>query len=144
MKNIVQVAIEAGSFKTLVAAVQAAGLVDALQGAGPFTVFAPSDAAFAKLPAGALNGLLADKERLSEVLTYHVLAGRVMAADVIKAGSVNPVTVNGQKLDIVVRDGNVHVNGAMVVTADIVASNGVIHIIDAVVMPAAASVPAGH
>jgi uncharacterized surface protein with fasciclin (FAS1) repeats len=144
MKNIVEVAVEAGSFNTLVAAVKAAGLAETLQGAGPFTVFAPTDAAFAKLPAGALDGLLADKAQLAAVLTYHVLAGRVMSSDVVKAGGAQPVTVNGQKLDIVVRGGKVYVNGAQVVTADIQASNGVIHVIDSVVLPKAAPVPAAR
>ena len=135
MKNLVEVAIEAGSFKTLVAAVQAAGLVETLESAGPFTVFAPSDAAFAKLPEGTISALLADPEKLTAILTFHVLAGKVMAGDVIKANGAQPTTVNGEKLDIVVRDGKVSVNGAQVTTADIVASNGVIHVIDTVLLP---------
>lgn len=143
-QNIVQVAVAAGKFNTLVAAVKAAGLAETLQGPGPFTVFAPSDAAFAKLPAGTVEALLADKATLASILTYHVLSGAVMAGDVIKAGAVKPATVNGQKLDIVVRAGKVYVNGAQVVTADIRASNGVIHVIDAVLMPKAAPLSMGN
>lgn len=136
-KNIVQVAVEAGGFSTLVAAVKAANLVETLSGTGPFTVFAPSDAAFAKLPAGTVEALLQDKEKLSKVLTLHVLTGKVDAATVIKANGAKPATVNGQPLDITVRGGKVYVNGAQVTTADIQASNGVIHVIDAVLMPKA-------
>ena len=135
MKNIVQVAIDAGNFKTLATALQAAGLVDALQGPGPFTVFAPTDAAFAKLPAGTLDQLLADKEKLASILTYHVVSGRVMAADVLNAKGAKPATLNGQTLDITVRGDKVYVNGAQVITADLVASNGVIHVIDRVLIP---------
>ena len=134
-KNIVETAVAAGSFNTLVAAVKAAGLVETLSGPGPFTVFAPSDAAFAKLPAGTVQALLADQAKLTSILTYHVVPGKVMAADVIAMKSGNPKTVNGQTVAIVVRDGKVFVNGAQVVTTDIVASNGVIHVIDAVIMP---------
>ena len=141
-KNVVQVATEAGSFKTLVAAVKAAGLAETLQGEGPFTVFAPSDAAFAKLPAGTVEALLADKAKLASILTYHVVPGKVMAADVIGAGSAKPATVNGQPLDVQVRGGKVYVNGAQVTAADVGASNGVIHVIDTVLMPPAA--PAGR
>ncbi len=144
MKNIVQVASEAGSFNTLVAAVKAAGLVETLSGTGPFTVFAPTDAAFAKLPAGTVEALLADKAKLTGILTYHVLAGKVMAGDIVKANGATPETVNGQKLDAVVRGANVYVNGAKVVTADIAASNGVIHVIDTVLLPSAAPVGAGR
>lgn len=136
-KTIVDVAVEAGTFKTLVAALTAADLVPALQGAGPFTVFAPSDAAFAKLPAGTVDALLKDKTKLAALLKYHVISGNVMAADVIKAGAVKPTTLNGAPLDIKVTGGKVYVNGAMVTTADIKASNGVIHVIDTVVMPPA-------
>ena len=143
MNNIVQVAVEAGSFNTLVAAVKAAGLAETLQGPGPFTVFAPTDDAFAKLPAGTVEGLLADKEKLTAILTYHVVSGKVMAGDIVKAHGAQPHTVNGLPLDIVVRDGKVFVNGAQVVTADIAASNGVIHVIDSVLLPAAAPVAAG-
>lgn len=134
-KNIVQTAVDAGSFTTLVAAVQAAGLAETLSGPGPFTVFAPSDAAFAKLPAGTVDALLKDKAKLASILTYHVVPGKVMAADVIKMKSGKPKTVNGQTINIVVRDGKVFVDGAQVVTTDIVATNGVIHVIDAVVLP---------
>ena len=141
MKNIVQVATEAGSFNTLVTAVKAAGLAETLQGPGPFTVFAPTDAAFAKLPAGTIEALLADKQKLASILTFHVLSGKVVAGDIVKTNGATPTTVNGQPLDIVVKDGKVFVNGAQVVTADIQASNGVIHVIDSVLLPAAA--PAG-
>lgn len=135
MKDIVAVAAGSGQFNTLVAAVKAAGLVETLQGAGPFTVFAPTDAAFAKLPKGAVEALLKDKEKLAAVLTYHVLAGKVMAADVIAMGDASPATVNGAPVRIVVRDGSVYVDNAKVVVADIEASNGVIHVIDTVIMP---------
>ena len=143
-KNIVEVAVGAGTFKTLVAAVQAAGLAETLQGPGPFTVFAPTDAAFAKLPAGTVEALLADKAKLASILTYHVVAGKVMAADIVKAKGATPKTVNGQSVKIVVRDGKVFVNGAQVVTADVAASNGVIHIIDTVLLPPAAPKAVGH
>ncbi|MDX2206513.1 MAG: fasciclin domain-containing protein [Gemmatimonadales bacterium] len=133
--TIVDVAVAAGTFKTLVAALQAADLVTALQGEGPFTVFAPSDAAFAKLPAGTVEALLKDPKALGAILTYHVIPGKVEAADVIKAGAVKPATLNGAALDIQVKDGKVYVNGATVTAADVTASNGVIHVIDAVVMP---------
>ena len=138
-KNIVQVATEAGSFNTLIAAVQAAGLAETLAGPGPFTVFAPNDAAFAKLPAGALDALLADKEELASLLTYHVVSGRVYAADLVKSKGGSPATVNGQTLDLVVDNGTVMANNANVITADVSASNGVIHIIDAVLQPTAAA-----
>jgi len=133
--DIVAVATQAGSFGTLLAAVQAAGLVDVLKGAGPFTVFAPTDAAFAKLPAGTVEALLADPEKLAEILTYHVVSGRVMAADVVAAGRASPTTVQGDALTIHVMGGMVHVDGGMVVTADVMASNGVIHVIDTVLLP---------
>lgn len=136
-KNIAEVAIEAGNFTTLVAALQAADLVTTLQGPGPFTVFAPTDAAFAKLPAGTVETLLADKAALSAILTYHVVAGSVTAGQVIAANGAKPATVNGQTVDVVVRDGKVYVNGAQVTTADIRASNGVIHVIDTVLLPPA-------
>ncbi|MEJ7810709.1 MAG: fasciclin domain-containing protein [Gemmatimonadaceae bacterium] len=134
-KDIVAVASEAGSFKTLVAAVKAAGLVETLQGEGPFTVFAPTDAAFAKLPKGTVEALLADKAKLAAILTYHVVPGKLMAADVIKMGGGTPATVNGQPLTVKVTDGKVYVNDATVTKADIAASNGVIHAIDTVVIP---------
>jgi len=133
-KDIVAVAASAGSFNTLVAAVKAAGLVETLQGKGPFTVFAPTDAAFAKLPAGTVQMLLKpeNKDKLVAILTYHVVAGKVMAADV-KSGMVK--AVNGKELTLVVANGAVTVDGAKVVTADVAASNGVIHVIDTVVLP---------
>lgn len=136
-KDIVAVASGAGQFNTLVAAVKAAGLVETLQGPGPFTVFAPTDAAFAKLPAGTIEALLADKTKLASILTYHVVPGKVMAADIVKMGGANPATVNGAPVSITIRDGQVYVDGARVATADVQASNGVIHVIDAVIMPAA-------
>jgi len=133
--DIVEVASAAGSFATLLAAVEAAGLVEVLQGEGPFTVFAPTDAAFAKLPAGTVEALLADKAALTAVLTYHVVPGRVMAADIVSAGGARPVTVQGESLSIAIEGGSVTVDGAKVVTADVAASNGVIHVIDTVVLP---------
>jgi uncharacterized surface protein with fasciclin (FAS1) repeats len=141
-KDLVEVAVEAGSFTTLVRAVEAAGLVEVLRGEGPFTVFAPTDEAFSKLPAGVLDGLLADPERLAAVLTYHVVPGRVTAGDVVRMGGASPETVQGQRLTIAVRDGTVHVDGATVVAADVMAANGVIHVIDTVVLPREAP-PAG-
>jgi uncharacterized surface protein with fasciclin (FAS1) repeats len=144
VKDIVTVAVEAGSFETLVAAVKAAGLVETLQGAGPFTVFAPTDAAFAKLPAGTVEALLKDPQRLAGILTYHVVPGRVSASDILAAGSATPTTVNGQPLTIRVENGEVRVEGATVVTPDVPASNGVIHVIDTVMLPRAAAAPAGR
>jgi uncharacterized surface protein with fasciclin (FAS1) repeats len=132
-KDIVDTAVAAGDFNTLVTAVKAAGLVETLKGEGPFTVFAPTDAAFAKVPTDTLNALLADKAALANVLTYHVVAGKVMAADVVKLSSAE--TVQGQAVSIEVKDGKVYVDGAQVVTTDIKASNGVIHVIDAVILP---------
>lgn len=131
-KTVVDTAIAAGQFKTLVTAIQAAELVDTLNGTGPFTVFAPTDEAFAKLPAGALDGLLKDKAKLKAVLTFHVVSGKVMAADVVKLKDAK--TVNGQMVTIATKDG-VKVNDATVVKTDIDASNGVIHVIDTVLMP---------
>ena len=136
-QTIVDVAVENGSFKTLVTALKTADLVGALQGTGPFTVFAPTDAAFAKLPAGTLDALLKDPKKLAAILTYHVVSGRVMAADVIKGNGAKPATLNGAALDITVTGGKVYVNGAQVTMADVAASNGVIHVIDAVVLPPA-------
>ena len=130
-KDIVDTAVSAGSFNTLVAAVKAAGLVDTLKGPGPFTVFAPTDAAFAKIPKADLDALLADKAKLTKVLTYHVVPGKVMAADV-KAGDVK--TVQGSAINVSTA-GGVKVNGANVVKTDIVSDNGVIHVIDAVILP---------
>ena len=129
--DIVDTAVAAGNFSTLVTAVKAAGLVETLKGAGPFTVFAPTDEAFAKVPKATLEGLLADKAALAKVLTYHVVSGKVMAADV-KAGHVK--TVQGNDLAMAT-EGGVTVNGAKVVAADVTASNGVIHAIDTVLMP---------
>ncbi len=135
--DIVDTAVAAGSFKTLVAAVQAAGLVDALKGPGPLTVFAPTDEAFARLPAGTLDNLLKpeNKEQLKGILLYHVLGARVMSADI--AGTVKPATLQGATLTVIAADGGVTVNGARVTAADIAASNGVIHVLDAVVLPPA-------
>ena len=132
MADIVETAIAAGSFKTLVTAIQAAGLVDTLKGTGPFTVFAPTDAAFAKLPAGTVEALLADKPKLTSILTYHVVAGRVMAADVMKLTSAP--TVQGQNVSIDTTDG-VRINESHVTLADVAADNGVIHVIDSVLLP---------
>jgi uncharacterized surface protein with fasciclin (FAS1) repeats len=129
--DIVDTAVAAGSFKTLATALQAAGLVDTLKGKGPFTVFAPTDEAFAKIPKADLDALLKDKAKLSAVLTYHVVPGKVMAKDV-KAGKVK--TVQGSELTIGTT-GGVTVDAAKVVKTDIVADNGVIHVIDTVVMP---------
>ncbi|MCZ8236733.1 MAG: fasciclin domain-containing protein [Inhella sp.] len=130
-KDIVDTAVAAGQFKTLATALQAAGLVDTLKGKGPFTVFAPTDAAFAKIPKAQLDALLADKAKLTAVLTYHVVPGKVMAKDV-KAGKVK--TVQGGELTLGTT-GGVTVDGAKVVQADIAADNGVIHVIDTVVLP---------
>lgn len=144
MNDIVAVAANAGQFNTLIAAVKAAGLVETLQGPGPFTVFAPTDAAFAKLPKGTIEALLKDKEKLTAILTYHVVSGKVMAADIIKAGGAEPATVNGAPVSVTIRDGKVYVDEAQVTAADIQASNGVIHVIDAVIMPAPAAAGAAH
>jgi uncharacterized surface protein with fasciclin (FAS1) repeats len=130
-RDIVDTAIAAGNFKTLAAALTAAGLVDTLKGTGPFTVFAPTDEAFAKIPKADLDALLADKAKLSAVLTYHVVAGKVMAKDV-KAGKVK--TVQGSELTLATM-GGVTVDNARVTATDIVADNGVIHVIDSVVLP---------
>jgi len=133
MADIVDTAVATGSFNTLVAAVQAAGLVNTLKGAGPFTVFAPTDAAFAKLPAGTVESLLADIPRLTSILTYHVVPGKIMAADAMKADSVK--TVQGGALTVG-HTGGVTINNAKVTQADVVADNGVIHVIDTVLLPA--------
>ena len=132
-KDIVDTAVAAGSFTTLAAALDAAGLIETLKGSGPFTVFAPTDAAFAKLPEGTVDGLLKDKAKLTAILTYHVVPGKVMAADVIKLDGAE--TVNGQSVAIRVVDGKVYVDNAIVTQTDIKASNGVIHVIDTVLMP---------
>jgi uncharacterized surface protein with fasciclin (FAS1) repeats len=130
-KDIVDTAVAAGNFKTLATALQAAGLIDTLKGKGPFTVFAPTDAAFAKIPKDQLDALLKDKAALTKVLTYHVVPGKVMAKDV-KAGKVK--TVQGGELTVATT-GGVTVDGAKVTATDIAADNGVIHVIDSVVMP---------
>jgi uncharacterized surface protein with fasciclin (FAS1) repeats len=136
-KNIVDTAVAAGQFKTLAAALTAAGLVDTLKGSGPFTVFAPTDAAFAALPAGTVDTLLKpeNKAKLAAILTYHVVAGKVMAADVVKLKEAK--TVNGAMVAVKVDGGNVMINNAKVTTGDIEASNGVIHVIDTVLLPPA-------
>ncbi|EGA68863.1 hypothetical protein VISI1226_11057 [Vibrio sinaloensis DSM 21326] len=133
--DIVDVAVENGSFNTLVAAVKAAGLVDTLKGKGPFTVFAPTDEAFAKLPDGTVEMLLKpeNKDKLVAILTYHVVAGKVMAADVVKLNSAT--TVQGQDVMIKTMGSKVMVDNATVVAADVKAKNGVIHVIDTVIMP---------
>ena len=131
--TIVEIAVAAGNFQTLVAAVQAAGLAETLSGPGPFTVFAPTDEAFAKLPEGTIEALLADTEKLGSILTYHVLPGKVMARDVVTL--TKAATANGQDVQIKVRDGKVLINDATVTVTDIEASNGVIHVIDTVIMP---------
>ena len=137
MADIVDTAIGAGNFKTLVTAVQAAGLVDTLKSPGPFTVFAPTDEAFAKLPMGTLDSLLKDTPKLKMILTYHVVSGRVMAADVVKLKTAKTVEGAEIKIDASRWHGhrNVKVNNADVITPDIMADNGVIHVIDKVLMP---------
>jgi uncharacterized surface protein with fasciclin (FAS1) repeats len=134
-QDIVDTAVAAGSFKTLAAALKAAGLVDTLKGKGPFTVFAPTDEAFAKLPAGTVEDLLKpeNKQKLTQILTYHVVPGKVMAADVVKMKTAK--TVNGKMVQIAVDGGTVRVDNATVIKTDIAASNGVIHVIDAVILP---------
>ena len=136
MHDIIDTAVAAGSFNTLAAAVTAAGLVDTLKSAGPFTVFAPTDEAFAKLPAGTVEALLADIPKLTAILTYHVVAGKVMAADVVGMNGQSAKTVNGATVAIST-DGGVKLNGSSnVVKTDIECTNGVIHVIDAVILPA--------
>lgn len=137
MADIVDTAVKAGSFNTLVAAVKAAGLVDTLKGAGPYTLFAPNDEAFAKLPAGTVDALLKDIPKLKKILTYHVVSGKVMAADVAKMKSAKTVEGSDVKIDA---SKGVKVNDATVSTADVAADNGVIHVIDTVLIPT--SVPA--
>lgn len=134
-KDLVDTAVAAGKFKTLAAALKAAGLVDTLKGEGPFTVFAPTDEAFGKLPAGTVEDLLKpeNKEKLTRILTYHVVPGKVMAADVVKLSTAK--TVEGSEVKIKVEDGKVMVDNAKVVKTDIQTSNGVIHVIDAVILP---------
>lgn len=132
-KDIVDTAVGAGQFKTLVKLVQEAGLVDALRGEGPFTVFAPTDEAFAKLPKAQVDALLKDKEALRQVLLYHVVSGKVMSKDVVKLRSAK--TLQGQNINIRVQGNTVRINDAKVVKADIECSNGVIHVIDKVILP---------
>lgn len=132
-KDIVDTAVAAGNFKTLATALQAAGLVETLKGKGPFTVFAPTDEAFAKLPAGTVEALLKDKEKLTKILLYHVVSGNVMAKDVVKLKTAK--TVQGSSVKINAKDGKVMVDNANVVKTDIAASNGVIHVIDSVILP---------
>jgi len=134
-KDIVDTAVAAGNFKTLAAALKAAGLIETLKGAGPFTVFAPTDAAFAKLPAGTVEDLLKpeNKDKLIAILTYHVVPAKAMAKDV--AGMTSVKTVNGKELKLKVDGGKVMINDAVVTTADIETSNGVIHVIDTVLLP---------
>jgi len=137
MHNIIDTAVAAGNFKTLAAALTAAGLVETLKGTGPFTVFAPPDEAFAKLPAGTVDALLKDVPKLKGILTYHVVSGKVMAADVMKMDGKSAKTVNGAELKISTQ-GGVKLNGNVPVTkTDIECSNGVIHCVDAVLMPPA-------
>ncbi|MBA3976443.1 MAG: Nex18 symbiotically induced protein [Candidatus Solibacter sp.] len=131
--DIVDTAVSAGQFKTLVTAVKAAGLVDTLKSAGPFTVFAPTDDAFAKLPAGTVESLLANPEKLKQVLLYHVVAGKVMAADVVRIKSAK--TVQGSSATVKVKGGSVMIDGANVIRTDILTANGVIHVIDSVILP---------
>lgn len=137
VKDIVDIAESDGRFKTLVAALKAAGLVDTLKGDGPFTVFAPTDDAFAKLPSGTLDELLKpeNKETLANILTYHVTPGKVLAADALKLDGKEVTMVNNDKVKIEVKDNSVYINGAKVIITDIMAKNGVIHVIDAVIMP---------
>ena len=134
-KDIVDTAVSAGQFKTLAAALKAAGLVETLKGKGPFTVFAPTDEAFAKLPKGTVEGLLKpeNKDKLTAILTYHVVAGKVMAKDVVKLSSAK--TVQGSEVSIKVSDGKVMVDKATVIAPDIVCGNGVVHVIDSVILP---------
>jgi uncharacterized surface protein with fasciclin (FAS1) repeats len=132
MPTIVDVAVQAGSFNTLVQAVQAAGLVETLSGEGPFTVFAPTDEAFAQIPQETLQAVLADKEKLTAILTYHVVPGKLMAADVVRSTQLQ--TVQGQSITVST-EGGVRVDNANVIQTDIEADNGVIHVIDQVIMP---------
>ncbi|GFE69481.1 fasciclin domain-containing protein [Chroococcus sp. FPU101] len=134
MANIIDTAVNAGSFNTLVAAIKAANLVDTLKGAGPFTVFAPTDEAFAKLPEGTVDALLKDIPKLTKILTYHVVSGKVLSGDVVKLKSAT--TVEGSDVKIDASNGSVKINDSKVVTPDVTADNGVIHIIDTVLLPA--------
>ncbi len=132
-KDIVDTAVEAGSFKTLAKALETAGLISTLKGDGPFTVFAPTDEAFAKLPAGTVEGLLKVKEKLKGILTYHVVSGKVLAKDVVSLKEAK--TVNGQSVKISAKDSVVKINDSQVTKTDIETSNGVIHVIDTVLLP---------
>jgi len=132
MPTILDIAVQAGSFKTLVQAVQAAGLVETLSGEGPFTVFAPTDEAFAQIPQETLQAMLADKEKLTAILTYHVAPGKLMAADVVRSTQLQ--TLQGQSITVST-EGGVRVDNANVIQTDIEADNGVIHVIDQVIMP---------
>lgn len=134
-KDIVDTAIAASDFSTLVAAVKAAGLVETLKGEGPFTVFAPTDAAFAKLPKGTLKSLLepSNQEKLAGILTYHVVSGEVLASDVVKLTQLK--TVQGSKAKVTAKDGKVMIDTATIIKTDIICKNGVIHVIDAVILP---------
>jgi uncharacterized surface protein with fasciclin (FAS1) repeats len=132
-KDVVDTATDAGTLKTLVKAIQEAGMTAALKGQGPFTVFAPTDEAFAKLPPGTLDTLMQDKQKLSALLSAHVVSGRLLAADVTKMQSAK--TVNGQEVTFTMKDGASMVNNAKIIKADVLASNGVIHVIDTVIMP---------
>jgi uncharacterized surface protein with fasciclin (FAS1) repeats len=133
LADIIDTAVKAGSFNTLVAAIKAANLVDTLKGAGPFTVFAPTDEAFAKLPEGTVDKLLKDIPKLTKILTYHVVSGKVLSGDVVKLKSATTVEGSDVKIDA---SNGVKVNDATVATADVAADNGVIHIIDTVLIPA--------
>jgi len=133
MPDIVDTAVSNGSFNTLVAAIQAAGLVDTLKGPGPFTVFAPTDEAFNKLPAGTVDALLKDIPKLTKILTYHVVSGKVLAADVVKLKTATTVQGSDVKIDA---SNGVKINDATVATPDVAADNGVIHVIDTVLIPA--------
>jgi uncharacterized surface protein with fasciclin (FAS1) repeats len=133
LADIIDTAVKAGSFGTLVAAIKAANLVDTLKGAGPFTVFAPTDEAFAKLPAGTVDALLKDVPKLTKILTYHVVSGKVMASDVVKLKSATTVEGTDVKIDA---SNGVKINDATVATPDVAADNGVIHVIDTVLIPA--------
>ncbi len=132
-KDVVDTAIDAGTLKTLVKAIQEAGMAAALKGQGPFTLFAPTDEAFAKLPPGTLDTLMQDKQKLSALLSAHVVSRRLLAADVTKMQSAK--TVNGQEVTFTVKDGALMVNNAEIIKADVLASNGVIHVIDTVILP---------
>lgn len=134
MADIINTAVNAGSFNTLVAAIKAANLVDTLKGAGPFTVFAPTDEAFAKLPEGTVDALLKDIPKLTKILTYHVVSGKVLSGDVVKLKSAT--TVEGSDVKINASNGSVKINDSTVVTPDVATDNGVIHIIDTVLIPA--------